>query len=973
MSIFMGKDWRITRSAKRALLWMVLAWPVSLAAEGQHHPTARWQQIELDHFVVIFAEGHEAEARRVAAYLDTYLPAMADTLHLPHPWGRFPVVLSSSTHESNGYVGLGQRRSYLYNKPLPMHSAEWLRSLTIHEGRHTQQFSKPMETLAGRMLYVLLGEMGPGALLMFTNPLWFLEGDAVLEETLWTPGGRGRVPAFDLWRRTHELEGNRDSYHRAYLGTGRDPYPSTSFYDVGYLLVTYFRRHYGDDFFGRVLDNRGFWPRSVNGQIRRLTGHDIDYHYQQMMDEMRQQWQAQQNALTITEAVQPLPRPETPHWLGYYPLGAEHGRVLALQWGVQQAPYLSYLNTDREHRLGPAPGLPASGYLGHTRNRRFSYADNQLCWVREHRHPRFRLQAWGDIRCLNLANKNQRDLSHRRHYNAMAISASGKMAAAEFTPDRQAAIDWLDNHGQRRARWPLPYNSYAFDLHLSAEGNSLLFSQIDDRGVGLYEMDLGTGTTLTLVAPSHDQMLRSPVYAGDWIAYNSDYTGTDQIWLINRQTLARHLAIQRPYGAYFPTWDEDNRRLVFTDYTADGDQLLGYPLPDAPLESEYASANNWLPLADVDVQRTDYFAPLLTDRHTDLADLSDQELRGDSYAVRPYRPSGQQLRPHSWSFGAIENELLGYTRFDDVLDRLSIEAMAGFYSDPEESLEDQVSGRLTVQYRRWYPAITTDIGSLLVRQRDSNDTLEAWRRSEVGLELSLPLGWRSNLMMHSAEPYAGISWLQQELLLGAPQGEREQPYRGALLRIGARYRSDGFGAFWDERSRRGWRADVSWQESMSGPSDFDWRGLQGHFGLALPGLMPNQAARVQLALERQSGASDDFYLASLLPGARGYSEALSKREGGVLSGDLRLPLVTVDHSLFGALYVQRLALEISGDLEMGRVYEESWRKQRSVGTTLIAPSYPFNNRALHTELQFGIFHRLDAGGMGFRFGLGMEL
>ncbi|MEX1056440.1 MAG: hypothetical protein WED11_01810, partial [Natronospirillum sp.] len=85
-----------------AVVYGLTAW----SATAQHAPDSQWRQIELDDFTIIFESGNEAAAQAVAADLEYYLPAMADTLELEDIWGPFPIVLSSSSHQSNGWVRL---------------------------------------------------------------------------------------------------------------------------------------------------------------------------------------------------------------------------------------------------------------------------------------------------------------------------------------------------------------------------------------------------------------------------------------------------------------------------------------------------------------------------------------------------------------------------------------------------------------------------------------------------------------------------------------------------------------------------------------------------------------------------------------------------------------------------------------------------------------------------------------------------
>ena len=913
---------------------------VQLSAREQHLPNERWLQIELEHYRVIFPQGHETEAQRVAAYLETYLPLMADTLEPGQAWGKFPIVLSTSSHEANGYVGLAPKRSYFYNRPAAFDGAEWFRLMTIHEGRHIQQLTKARNTPVGATSYYLLGELGPGALVALYYPDWFMEGDAVLEETLWSTGGRGRMPSFDLGLRTQELSGERGSYYKAYLGTGRDNYPLANHYDFGYLLVTYFRRTYGDDFFAEVIEQTANGlPFTFARVVQQRTGLSLEEHYQRAMDELNGIWQAQLDTVVVTEAVEALPVSSQGGWLGYFPLGTvNNGQLLSLKVGVRHAPQLVSIEGDQERSIRAMPADLVAPYVFTGREQSISVGDQRLCWVRDQQNPRFALASYGNIHCLDSLSGQVQKLSQHSKYLSVAVSPDDStLAAMSFSTDRQVSLHLLDHQGEPLMQWPQPYSSYPFDLGFDETGQRLVFSRLTDQGFSMHEFDLSTGEERTLIATTTEETLRGPVYAGNWIAYSSDYSGIDQIWLLDRTSGERYLAIQRPHGAYFPVFDAAQNRLIFSDYTVEGDRLMAYQLPDQGLNS------GWQPQVAVVPYRTDYFAPLLTYDMRFAAELTDEELSGEQYQVTNYSRAANLVQPYHWLVFPTTEGVSGYIDFNNVLNTFSANLAAEYNFDAEAA-----GGALNIEYRRYFPVLGASLSSRGFQQRDTNDELLTFRQNTYLASVSVPLAWRSAVRQHDLILLSGLGWLEQSTSESSVALEPSDTFAGAVGALGFNYGQRQMGAFWDEGIRRGWQTQAQWLGSLPAASDFDWGMVTSESTFGLPGLAVNHASRLSLEMEYQYGSDEDFYMASVLPGARGYSESLTKETGGTLRLDYRMPLVSLDQPITRALYLKRLAMGFSADRELAITDGED-RQRSSLGVSLFMPVNLFSNIKIQAE------------------------
>ncbi len=153
---------------------------------------------------------------------------------------KIDIVLQNQTTISNAYVGLAPWRSEFFMTPmqnsLQLGSVSWTDNLAMHEYRHVQQYMNFREGLS-KWAYFIAGEQGQGLANSMAVPDWFFEGDAVFQETVMSPQGRGRLPDFFNGYRSICEAGKKYSYMKLRNGSMKDYVPDH--YQLGYLLVAY--------------------------------------------------------------------------------------------------------------------------------------------------------------------------------------------------------------------------------------------------------------------------------------------------------------------------------------------------------------------------------------------------------------------------------------------------------------------------------------------------------------------------------------------------------------------------------------------------------------------------------------------------------------------------------------------------------------------------------------------------------------
>ncbi|MDF2432693.1 MAG: hypothetical protein JWP44_2324, partial [Mucilaginibacter sp.] len=262
----------------RALLLLTATANVCLAQQfGGNPPSIKWKQINMPAAKIIFPSGLDSAGLRVANIIQQMNRAIQPTIGFKQR--QISILLQNQTTIANAYVGLAPFRSEFFLTPeqnsFDIGSLSWPEQLAIHEFRHVQQYNN-FNVGFSCILKVLFGEGGQALGNDVAIPNWFFEGDAVFNETHVSEQGRGRLPWFFNGFRALWLDGRDYSYMKLRNGSYIDYTPD--WYPLGYMLVSYGREKYGDDFWKKVTHDAAaykgvFFP--LDKAIKRYSGKDF--------------------------------------------------------------------------------------------------------------------------------------------------------------------------------------------------------------------------------------------------------------------------------------------------------------------------------------------------------------------------------------------------------------------------------------------------------------------------------------------------------------------------------------------------------------------------------------------------------------------------------------------------------------------------------------------------------------------------
>ena len=214
----------------------------------------KWSAIRTPDVRMIYPDTASGLAARTLHYIRSVQPSIGYGFR--HGPMRIPFVMHPENFQSNGLVMyLPKRVEFLSSPAIDSYSMPWYKQLVAHEYRHAVQYNNLDRGLI-RVLSRLLGQQGSTVGLLFM-PLWALEGDAVMSETMMSSYGRGLQPSFTMAYRAMGRVGRnrRDTRDRRntdkwFCGSYRDYIPDH--YELGYQLCSYAYDRYGENVWDKV-------------------------------------------------------------------------------------------------------------------------------------------------------------------------------------------------------------------------------------------------------------------------------------------------------------------------------------------------------------------------------------------------------------------------------------------------------------------------------------------------------------------------------------------------------------------------------------------------------------------------------------------------------------------------------------------------------------------------------------------------
>jgi len=593
-------------------------------SSGEDPGNIRWNQFRSEHYHIIYPRGLDSLAMNFAGKLEYYYPHQAKVMDYGHD--PMPVIFHNEVSFSNGIFVWAPRRLEIFTNPDPnAYPQDWLTELALHEGRHAFQVSKLDQDL-GKALSVIAGEQAVGGLTGFL-PMWYLEGDAVDAETRFSYFGRGRLPSFEMGMKAILLdEQGRYSFSKALLGSYKDYTPNH--YELGYLMVHYGRRTYGNQFWNDLEDYTARKPYLVVPayfSMKKYGVYSKKQLYGEAMDLYQDHWQA---SIEKRKVIDGDTWSRTSRFYSNYnfPQWVDDSTIVALKQGMDIIPEFVLIDRNgKECRLF-RPGFLNSG--------RFSYGKGLVVWDEWIPDPRWSHRNYSGIRIYNITDGTVKNLGARTRYYSPAISFSGdRIAAVEQRIDHTAWLVVVDLDGLVQLSVPSPGNTHIQHPAWMEQDSAVLVTVNNQEGESIYSYSLQNGSWSKLFEAGYNE-ISFPVVQDGKIYFSASFSGIDDIYAFNLTNQALERLTWSRFGATEPSLSKNS--LLFAAY-----HRTGYAPGEVKIQPERYEFN-----------RDDHEIPEQLDSRItqeEKAILDSALVIPDvQYEVKPYNKLLHSINVHSW-------------------------------------------------------------------------------------------------------------------------------------------------------------------------------------------------------------------------------------------------------------------------------------------------------------------------------------
>jgi hypothetical protein len=501
---------------------LLLTITVTKAQEfGGNPPSIKWNQVNTPAAKVIFPVGLDTEGVRVANIVSQMNGAIQPTIGFKQR--QVSILMQNQTTITNAYVQLAPFRSEFFLTPeqnsFDIGSLPWPEQLAIHEFRHVQQYNNFDVGLSKTMRF-LFGEGGQAVANDLAVPNWFFEGDAVFNETHVSEQGRGRLPFFFNGFRALWAENRNYSYMKIRNGSYRDYTPD--WYPLGYMMVSYGREKYGDDFWKKVSHDAaaykdGFYP--FERAIKKYSGRSFVDFRNDALDYFKKQFISDQN--------QKLQSTLKKHFDSdrEYPVYVNDSTLIFSKTNYDHTPFFIIKNGKKEKKISTR---------SYSLDNYFDYHDDKIIYTSYRPDLRWNYRDYTELMLLDVKTGKEHRLTKSSKYFAPSFSADGKtIAVVQEATSGKCEVHILDaTTGKLIA--VVPNKQRVFYTYPKFYGRDELVAGVrNSRGqMSLAVINIKTGDAKYLL-PFTYQPIVFPHLHGDTAYFSATSDINDRLFAIN--------------------------------------------------------------------------------------------------------------------------------------------------------------------------------------------------------------------------------------------------------------------------------------------------------------------------------------------------------------------------------------------------------------------------------------------------------
>ncbi|SMG07120.1 hypothetical protein [Sphingobacterium psychroaquaticum] len=872
----------------------------------QAHPADKWRSITTANYRLLFPQEFEPAAQNLAKELQTFIESSSKDLGVIPK--KITLVLQGNHLNQNGYVQLAPRKSEMY--PVPSSTAdnqEWLPNLALHEMRHVAQFDK----LTGKIKGPFFEQLAL-ALYALNLPAWYFEGDAVQVETLYSQGGRGRLPSWEMPIRANILSGKNYGFSKYVLGSFRDNIPS--YYTIGYLMNTYLTNNFGIDSQEKILENmRGKLVRPFNFQrsLQSVSGLNSKQLFTKTIQDLTAKWEHERPIEGPPFAVIETKKSRFPTDF-LLPQYDTNNRLFVLKSSPQKVNEIVMLEESGAEKTIHKTGIQITPY--------FHLRGTEIVWDEYRKDARFGKRTYNVIHTLDTKNKQLKTLTKgSRYYSPTLHPTKNEVAVVEVLHDNRSRIVILNSkNGHVLDSLSALNATHIQQPRYNNIGDKLICIAVSKAGTSLLEFDLTTRQS-TVRLPAGNQQLERPIYRNNDIVFKAHYNGIDNIYQLQNNQIQQ--VTQATFGAFNPSLGPEET-LVYNNYAYDGYKLASQKLNQ---------------ITDTDtVTRAIYINKTLQ-----TVTFPTAQPLSDDFPVQKYNPTAHLINFHSLSisgtnFETFDNYIPGiFWLSNDLLNTTQIKLGYEFDTDINKSIYSA-----EVSYRRFFPIFTAkytnrgQVGNAVNSAKPGSTVMFDYKEHLVTFDMSLPFSIYRQNQVYSFGFNMGTSYTKRyNLSLDLKNFNDEIAFP---LSYQVYFNRNNMRSKLDLLPRWGQNVSITYRH-LPFETQISGNILSLRSNFYLPGLVTNHSIQARFALQRSTGRYQNSYD---IPMVSGWGHFTSPIVHNTAMVNYRLPLFYPDWDLGSIFYIKRIQGLVFSDFQ--NIHQEVTPKSMGLGLSADFNVFKYN-------------------------------
>lgn len=861
--------------------------------DSQAPLSQKWYKIETKNFQLIFPEEMKSKAPTLADQVNRSLRTTARNYKITPR--KIPFIIHNTNLQTNGFVQLSPRKSELYSTAgAEPDNQTWLPNLILHESRHVSQFDK----LTGKLRAPFFEQLAL-AYYGLTVPSWYFEGDATLTETIYSEGGRGRLPAFEMPIKANFQSNHSYSFNKYLLGSYKDIV--ASYYTIGYLMTSTLKSelpsNYEADLFSE-LNKKPLYPYNINRVLKKKIGGNSAYLYNKTIANLETIWNKKTSDYQY-QKYKEIDKKNDSYYNSNLLPKHKNGLIYFIKQNPQKtnAIYTYDVATKTENRLAKT-GIQLTPH--------FDVNSNYIVWDELHKDPRFNKRTYSVINVMDLKTGKISQLSKQTRYYSPILSPLDETIACvevDLSNDSYLTLISLKNNSIIK-RIKIGNSEQLQHPAFNPKGDKIIAIRLSESGTALCEIDL-KNDKITNLTPWDNQQYERPQYlSGMKIITKANFNGIDNIYSIDLLSGKKQLLTKAQFGAFNPFYDNDTRQLFFNDY-----QYNGYKIAQTSIDTAF----------DIDPE-TDYFShyyatALTRDSVKNIAAVSVDT--SQHYQIVPYRGLGRTFNFHSLSlsssnFESFDNFKPGvFWLSNNILNTTQIALGYEYDTDIRKGV---YSAELT--YNKYFPKFSLryenrgQIAAASIPNKPDSSIRFDWREHYISSQISIPLSFYKRDYVYSTGFNLATAYLRRYDL--SRTDVKNFNYETAFpLTYQLYLNRNARMANMDLYPRWGQNFSVTYRHT---PFENNAKGeiLSARTVFYLPGFMSNHGFQIRLSAQTGSGI---YQYINDIPLVSGFSYYKYEKIKNTVLVNYRFPIAYPDLGLGSLAYIKRVKGGIFADYQ----------------------------------------------------------